>query len=171
MEQIPTQAAAKKKKSSKFLCIAPWVGSALFVAVLAIGAYFYVTKKPIVVVPAGNTTSVSTIVCDDAIVNTYNAASKLQVRTPGGDVTTDVDALTRLDATIRSKTGFEQDPTCQTILFWNAITSSDVGKATIALKAIQSLHDAHNYADSNLENTTSISVMKDSLTALSTNKV
>lgn len=171
MEQTSSQAATKKKKHNKFLLIAPWVGTALFIVVLAVGAYFYLSKKPIVVAPAGNTTSVNTIVCGDSIVSTYNAASKLEVRTPGGDITTDVDGLTKLDATIRAKSGFEQDPTCQTILFWNAISNNDSGKAKIALNVIETLHDAHHYADSNLENTTSISVMRDSLNALTTSKV
>lgn len=171
MEQTPPQTVPLKKKSNKFLRVAPWVGSTLFIVVLAVGVYFYATKKPIVVVPAGSSASVNTIVCDDSIVGTYNAASKLQVRTPGGDLKMDVDGLAKLDTVIRSKSGFEQDPTCQTILFWNAITSNNNANAKIALNAIEELHDAHHYADSNLENTTSISVMKDSLTALTTSKV
>jgi hypothetical protein len=165
MEQTPSRHESKKKKSNKFLRILPWVGWALLVVVIAVGVYFYSAKKPITILaPSG--TSVTVIVCDDAIVGTYNAASKLQPRGTNTDLTADVVGLNQLDTAIRSKSGFDQDPTCQTILFWNAIMNNDSGKAGIALTAIENLHDSHHFADSNLENTTSISVMKDSLTAM-----
>jgi hypothetical protein len=167
MEKTPIRDVSKKKKSNKILLILPWIGSALLLVVIVLGAYFYATKQPITVLaPSG--TSVTVIVCGDDTVSTYNAASMLKIRAPNADLTPDLNGLSKLDTEIRLKSGFDNDPTCQTILFWNAIINNDVAKAAVALTAIEKLHDSHHYADSNLENTTSISVMKDSLSATTT---
>lgn len=164
MEKTPIQDASKKKKNNKFLHVLPWIGTALFIVTIAAGAYFYTTKQPIALLaPSG--TSVTVIVCGSEVVNTYNAASRVEVRGSDDDLTLDVAGLSRLDTEIRSKSGFEQDPTCQTILFWNAVIDGDTGRAGVALKAIESLHAEQHFANSNLENTTSISVMKESLAA------
>lgn len=167
METTPIRDGSKKKKRNIFLLIIPWIGTALFIVTLAVGAYFYAAKKPITVLTPSNA-SVTVIVCGDDIVSSYNTASKLQARGANNDISSDADGLNKLDGQIRSLSGFDQDPTCQTMLFWNAIMDSDSGKATIALTAIKNLHGTHHYADSNLENTTSISVMKDSLNAMIT---
>lgn len=164
MEKTLAPDASKKKKRNKLLFILPWVGSALFIVLVALIAYFYATKQPVAVLtPSG--TSVTVIVCGDTIVGKYNEASKLKIRGSDTDLSVDLGGLKDLATEIRSKSGFENDPTCQTILFWSAIMNNDAGKAGVALTAIEDLHDSHHYADSNLENTTSISVMKDSLKA------
>jgi hypothetical protein len=175
MEQIPSLHEPSKKKSNAFLRIFPWIGTALFFVVTAVGVFYYVTviypeatsdttTGSTKVVSNGKTT-VSAVVCNDAIVSTYNAALKLEVRTANAEPTLDVATLAKLDADIRSKAGFDQDPTCQTILFWAAIIGDNTTKASTALKAVQTLHEKRLFADTTIENITSISVMKDSLNA------
>ena len=164
MEQTPSKHDSKKKKSNTFLRVFPWVGTVLLILAIAVGIYFYVTKKPLTLAPNG--TSVTVIVCDDSIVSTYNAASELKARGSGTDPSVDVAGLNALDSVIRAKSGYDQDPTCQTILFWNAIMNNDSGKAKLALTSIESLHDSHHFTDNNLEGNASISVMKSSLAAI-----
>ncbi len=166
MEQTPSRHESKKKKNNKFLRLLPWVGSTLLIVVLAIGAYLYTTKQPVTVLVPGGTSVVTTvIVCDDSVVGAYNVASKLEIRGSNTDLSADAVGLNNLDSQIRSKSGFDQDPTCQTILFWNAIANNDEAKASTALTAIESLHDSHHFADTNLEGNATIPAMKDSLSA------
>lgn len=175
MDQISSPYEPSKKKSNAFLRIFPWVGTALFFVVTAVGVFYYVTviypeatsdaTTGSTKVVSNGTTTVSTVVCNDAIISTYNSALELEVRTANAEPTLDVATLAKLDADIRSKAGFAQDPTCQTILFWAAIISNNTTKASTALKAVRTLREKRLFADTSLENTASISVMKDSLNA------
>jgi len=166
MEQTPSPQVSKhvsKKKSNKALRVIPWVGLVLFVVTIAAGVYLYATKQLVLAI---NSTATPTIVCGDAIVNTYNKASRYVIPTTK-DIGVDSAGLDALDKDMRTKADFEKDPTCQTIIFWHAIINSDVAKAKTALTAIEKLHDTHQYADTNLIDTTSLTSMRDSLSAMS----
>jgi len=167
MEQTPSPQVSKhvsKKKNNKALRVIPWVGLVLFVVTIAAGVYLYATKQLILAI---NSTATPTIVCGDGIVNTYNKASIYTI--PGTDeVGIDMAGLKTLDKDIRAKAGFEKDPTCQTILFWDAIINKDTAKAQTALTAAEKLHDMQQYANTNLIDATNTSSMQKSLDVITT---
>lgn len=97
-----------------------------------------------------------TIVCDDAIVKTYNDAREYKLRGDEKTETSDEAALAELSTTIRQKSGYENDPTCQTILFWNAYLKKDYDATKTAYEAIKKLHEKQFYANTNLYGIASI---------------
>jgi len=164
MQHTPSN-QAPKKKSNKALTVIPWIGLVLFILTVAAGGYLYATKK-LVIATDGNGIA-ATEVCGDDIVKTYNSAAEFKIRGSDTDLGTDVNALDKLDKEIRAKSGFEKDPTCQTILYWNAISSEKMTEARTALNSVTDLHKSRHFADSDLVNTSSITIMTRSLNAYS----
>jgi hypothetical protein len=73
-------------------------------------------------------------------------------RTRDGSSTPSFDeaGLKKLAAEIKTKAKYANDPTCQTILFWAAVQGDNYKAANEAYKAVKSLHDKGDFADSNL---------------------
>jgi len=95
--------------------------------------------------------STSEIICGDETVTTYNAAMTMMVR--GDDKTAysiDQAGVDKLVGEIKGKNGYENDPTCQTILFWAAINKLEYEPAKAANAKIQELHKKHIYANSDI---------------------
>lgn len=166
MEHTPLSPQVNKKKSNKVLKIIPWVGAGLFILVASVGGYLYTTKQ---LTFTNTSTGAYMPVCGDAIISKYNAAMNYKVRSTNADPTLDTKGLSELEKAIPAKTGYADDPTCQTILFWVAIQNNDKTKAQAALTALNKLHDEYKYVDSNLANNAPLSTFKDTLNTITTN--
>ncbi len=88
--------------------------------------------------------------CDDDIVARYNDASLYDQRDDSGDYAIDEASVKNIVAEVKKKSGYQDDPTCQTIVLMTAIDNKDYDVAKSTYIALQSLHDQQLYADSNL---------------------
>lgn len=89
-------------------------------------------------------------VCTDDIVATYNSVSLYEPRGKSTEYTIDENGLKNLVAEVKNKPGYQNDPTCQTILLLAAVHDQDYKAAKNAYDAVKALHSKHMYADSNL---------------------
>jgi len=92
----------------------------------------------------------STVVCDADIVNTYNAAMYYEPRNGATESSIDKQGVSDLVTEIRSKPNFDNDPTCQTIIFWSAVLDDNYSTALTAYDSIMNLYEKRVFADSNL---------------------
>jgi hypothetical protein len=92
------------------------------------------------------------IVCDDPVVKEYNRAAMYQIEADDSVPTRDSAAVAKLVEDVRGREGYQDDPTCQTILFWEAINDNNYAEGKNILATLQSLHDKHLYPDNNLYN-------------------
>lgn len=106
-------------------------------------------------------------VCGDSIVATYNTVSLYEPRGNSTDYTLDENGLKKLVGEIKSKSGYQNDPTCQTILLLAAVHDQDYQAATKAYDAVKTLHSKHMYADSNLATGGSLSSLETIIEELS----
>lgn len=90
------------------------------------------------------------IVCDEDTVDLYNDAMYFRPR--NGEATSSIDSeeVKRIVADIKTKDGYDSDPTCQTILFWVAIYDKDLEAAISANSALQELYIKGMYSSPNI---------------------
>ena len=92
----------------------------------------------------------SAVACGSDVVTKYNAAMFYRPRNGSNTPSLDEAGLKNLTSEIKSKAKYATDPTCQTILFWTAVHDNNYKAANEAYKAVKSLHDKGDFADSNL---------------------
>lgn len=124
----------------------------IIVAGLLLSGYMAITWKQ----PAQETV-LSTRVCGDDVVASYNEASLAKKRGNSNEYTTDEAALSALATTIKKKAGYQNDPTCQMIMLMRAVQKEDYATAKTTYEAELNLHGKHLYADSNLRTGGSLS--------------
>lgn len=98
-----------------------------------------------------NATGAKTV-CGEDIVNSYNSLSVYALRDESGDLTVDIEGLRTLASDITSKDGYQDDPTCQTILLEIAIFTNDYNSAKNALTAIEEFSNKKQYAATTINN-------------------
>ncbi len=98
----------------------------------------------------------SAVACGPDIVTKYNAAMFYRPRNGSNTASLDETGLKNLASEIKSKAKYATDPTCQTILFWTAVHDNNYKAANEAYKAVKSLHDKGEFADSNLRSNDSL---------------
>lgn len=99
-------------------------------------------------------------VCDEDVVATYNKIAQYKFSSSAGSYSFDEKGLAALAADIKTKTDYQSDPTCQTILLLAAIHNHDFKAALAAYSAVAELHSQHIYADSALSGGGSLSDYK-----------
>ena len=156
MSDVITGSVTKKIINKKFilvglviLCVVVIVVSILL---LASGRVAVVSKKP-----AERVLLVGGEVCADDTITTYNKVSRYQQRNGSTEDTLDAEGLKSLVTGIQQKTGYQEDPTCQTIMLIKAIHDNDYQAAQKAYEAVKRLHAKQLYADSNLNGVSSLS--------------
>lgn len=107
--------------------------------------------------PSQQAIVVGKTVCGDTIVATYNAVSLYEPRGNSTEYTVDEPGLKKLVSEIKGSSGYQDDPTCQTILLLAAVQDKDYAAAKKAYSAVKALHSKHMYADSNLATAGSLS--------------
>lgn len=98
----------------------------------------------------GNPVVTATVICDDGIISRYNDATLYKIRGEDAQPAMDSAALKALASDVKSKDGHEDDPTCQAVVFWNAIDESDYDTASSAYDAIKRLHNQSKFVDNNM---------------------
>lgn len=145
------------------------------VAVVAIGmlglgvAVWFIVSGMVTIVWSGTGQKQVTstyVVCDESVVASYNKAALYELR-PGSELPTlDTEALKGIVADVESRSGHENDPTCQNIIFWQAVNNSDYAAAQRSLTAIKELHGKRLYPDNNVMNIQGISGYDEALEAI-----
>lgn len=140
----------KVKKSRNW-----WKWSTILLALLllaGVGAYFLkYLRIPLIDKYSGDG---STRVCGEQLVSRYNDAFLYIDR--GGDkgVSTDKAGLEKIASEIKSLGGSENDPTCQSMIFWIATASEkNYDEAKAAYEKLNTMQKTGRYADSNLRTT------------------
>jgi hypothetical protein len=106
-------------------------------------------------------------VCDKGIVDRYNDAMYYKVRTGSIDPSIDEAGVKGLVAEIQTKKDFENDPTCQSIIFWSAVQENNYSSANTSYNILMDLHDKHIFADSNLRSSQPLFMYGETLKGLS----
>lgn len=104
-----------------------------------------------------NTEGTVALVCNDDIVNRYNAARLFTLRDGSDEPSFDEAGLTELVREVKSLSGYEADPTCQTIVFWDSYDGKDYEATKRTYETLRTLHEQDKFADTNLSNIMSIS--------------
>lgn len=92
----------------------------------------------------------TTIVCDTKIVDTFNEAMFFTRRAGATTVSIDEEGIKKLNTEIKAKAGYENDPTCQTIIYLTAIYEENYDGAKAAFQAVKELHDKNIFANNNI---------------------
>ena len=96
-------------------------------------------------------------VCGGDLIDTYNKASNYEERNGENEPpTVDIEGLKGIASQIKGVNGYENDPTCQAMLFWIAVESKEAGPAEQALAKIKELHDLNAFPDNNLRTTVAL---------------
>lgn len=118
--------------------------TALIAGLLLSGYMAVVLKRP------AQKVELSTHVCGDDVVTAYNNAASYKRRDASGQDTIDEKGLKTLVTTIKSKSGYTGDPTCQMIVLMTALHNNDYTTAQQTYSAVKELHAKGLYVDSNL---------------------
>lgn len=122
--------------------------------VLVIGGIVWSLVSGYVTISFGevNRQSVSerTTVCGTDIVNRYNEITWLPISDDPAASRIDEEALGNISKDIIAAKDYEQDPTCQTILFWIAIDQGNHVDAQKAYTAVKGLHENNVFASNNI---------------------
>lgn len=89
-------------------------------------------------------------VCDGEVVAAYNQATYVMKRKGSSEPTIDKKGVNKLENEIKGWHGYQNDPTCQTILFWTAVQHNDYNGAKKAYDALAILHDENKFPDNAL---------------------
>jgi hypothetical protein len=119
---------------------------------IALGWAQLVVKSP------SDTVIVTANVCDQALVERFNAAQESSVMTDQQEVTNE--ALRTISDEVQAKASYEQDPTCQYLVFAAAFANRDAEKAETAATAIAQLATQGVYVNSTVGGLTNTSQLK-----------
>jgi hypothetical protein len=89
-------------------------------------------------------------VCGADIVNKYNDAMYMIGRNGSTEPSIDEAGVKDVQSEVKRKAKYEEDATCQTLLFWIAIQNNDYPAAKTAATAVKELHDKGQFADNNI---------------------
>lgn len=115
---------------------------------------------------ATNAASDTAAVCGTDTVQLYNTARAFIVRDGEQEPSVDEAGLSKLATSIKAMSGYETDPTCQTMLFWTAYYNKNHEDAKSAYDAIKSLHDQRIFADTNLLGVASLKTYESAMNSL-----
>lgn len=138
----------------------------LVVVLLSVGVWWLFNSGRLVYVAPGSKAPEGVAVCGNDFVEKYNEATYRVIRGDSNEATMDEPALKKLKTDITNKNGYEDDATCQTILFWLALHYDDRKEAEVSYKAVKSLHEKGAFANSNLQGNQAISTYDSFLNAL-----
>lgn len=127
------------------------IGIIVVAGIIVVGVVvgLFATGK-LVWVKNGSQRSAVVAVCGTSIVNKYNDAMYAIQRKGASEPSIDVDGVKAIKAEIKTKSGYENDATCQALLFWIAIQDADYPTAKNAYDVVKRLHDKGIFADSNI---------------------
>ena len=127
--------------------------------VIGIVAWLFLSGRVTLVVNQQNDDEVKTIkgskvlVCNETVVDAFNEAT---TGYPTEDPMTSavrVEVLTEVADGVKKKKDYEQDPTCQTVVFWAAVHEKNIEEAKEAKRVVDALHADGHFANSELRAT------------------
>lgn len=155
-EQVVQPPKKKWGKKRKIMVI---VLAAVALLVIAAGILIYAGRLAVIIKEPHQKALLSVPVCGDDIVEKYNDASLSEPKI-SGEYAMDKEALSNLVTEIQDKAYYQQDPTCQTILYWVALFDSDTNGIKNAYNEVRNLYNKGLYANSNIRTTQSLSTME-----------
>jgi hypothetical protein len=150
-----------KKKWTKKRKIMAIVLAIIILLAVTIGVLIYVYKDRLVVMTKEpyQEAVLDVSVCGTNIVKKYNDIYRTPIAEVA-DATSQNSLFSDLSEEIRSKSYYEQDPTCQTILFWGSFFNRDTANMQKAYDGLRNLYNDGLYANSDMENSASLSGME-----------
>jgi len=122
--------------------------SIVVIAAIASTAWLFISGR-LVWSNGGANNSVSAV-CGASVVNTYNDAMYVIGRKGSREPSIDEAGVKSVQSAVKSRAGYRNDATCQTLLFWIAIHDGDYQAAKDAETIVKRLHDKGQFADSNI---------------------
>lgn len=89
-------------------------------------------------------------VCGNNVVDKFNDAMYMIKREGASTPTIDEAGVKEIEKSIQETEGYEDDATCQTLLFWTAIYHGNYELAKSAYGKVKSLHDKNIFANNNI---------------------
>lgn len=117
--------------------------------------------------PNTNVVDAYTAVCDTEIVDTYNDVMIYKEREGTEGISLDEAGVKSLEQQVRGLADNQNDPTCQSMLFWIAVYNEDYEKAKTAYENVKRLHEKRLFADSNLTGNQALSTYEGAVYTLS----
>lgn len=106
------------------------------------------------------------VVCDNELINDYNEAMFYKIRDGADDPTIDEAGVERIRSQIESSEGYQNDPSCQAILFWTAIYFTDTEAARTAYEAESAMSEKRIFPDMNIRGNQPLFVYEETLAGL-----
>jgi hypothetical protein len=162
----PVMQPSKKKwgKKRKVMAI---VLAAVALFVIAVGVLIYAGRLAVIIKEPYQKALLNVPVCGNDIVERYNDATLFKPTT-GGGYAMNMKDLNSLTTEIQNRAYYQQDPTCQTILFWDALYDDDVSRAKIASDEVRNLYNKGLYVNSDVLNPISLSAMEETVNEMFT---
>lgn len=123
----------------------------LVIAFVALALWWLFQSGHLVYV-ANTSAKTASLVCDSALVDRYNEAAYYEVRSDSTVPSANKEAIAKIAEEIKKRSGYETDPTCQTLLFWAAFHADDYTAAIKAQDALKNLYAKNQFANSNIRN-------------------
>lgn len=155
MEQ-QSQPKHSRVKNLKARTIIPWVGSILFVIIIAVMGYLFVTKQLVLALGAGSekAVTVQSHVCGSDVIGKFN---DIYTADSGNKYTSIL--KTAFDAAT-AKSGYINDPNCVYIRYSYYVAQKDTSNAQKELDTLKTLAGQGSYATSQLSGVQTIDDMQ-----------
>jgi hypothetical protein len=155
-------------KTKIFIISLTTICVALIIIFLLVFLVSFSGRLAVVVKQPNQAVLLRSTVCDTNIVDKFNSDSSKYYQLSGGssNLVINKQPIKDLVADIKSKSNFENDPTCQAIIFWAAVQDDNYKSAKSAYDQLTSLHNRRIFADSNLRGAQPLFTYKDTLKGL-----
>jgi regulator of replication initiation timing len=138
------------KKWTKKIKIKAVILVIMALLVVAAGVLIYIGRLAVLIKEPYQKAALSVLVCGNDVVKQYNDIYNMQIEDEETYYKDQQNLLSNLNAKISAKAYYEQDPTCQMIIFQGAIFNDDVSTMNEAYDNIKDLYNNGLYASSEI---------------------
>lgn len=157
MGNLTTPPEVKKQKAKKRTAIWKWVSIVLGTIIVAAAVGLATGLASLSIKGFGSVGSGQKQVCSNEVVSRYNTAAEYKdTTTENGVITFDESAVRQIIGEVKELSYFENDATCQAIIFLAAINLKDFEAAKSAAESVKELHGKGMYANSNIRENPSL---------------
>jgi len=100
---------------------------------------------------SGTQQSTAKIICSSEVIDKYNNAAMYIVRGDDATASLDTDGIKNVKTEILAKTGYADDPTCQSLLFLIAAYENNYEDAKTAYESVNAMYEKNIFANSNIQ--------------------
>jgi len=106
------------------------------------------------------------VACDQSMSRRYNEVMRYEYRESTTNLSRDQQGIKDVRTQITNQPHYEDDATCQTMLFWIAVNDDNLIEARTRKSEVERLHEKGSYADSDLITSDSLSTWSTAITEM-----